>query len=103
MTEVISTKFEIPDSGEPVITHTTQYGMRFPDGTIQWQGMSLAPGRPIQFEDLHKRTDYRTTTWWDDYLKAKSAGAHLDPGEYGNQHQIVKRTVVLALTEAEDV
>jgi hypothetical protein len=96
-----ATTIAIPDN-EPHTTVQTQYGMRFPDGTHQWETMQVGGGRYVTFGALAKAEPGTNGLYWNDYLEGRAQSAHVDPEAYAKSHQLVKRTVILVTTGAED-
>lgn len=92
---------------QPGVETLTQYGVRFPDGTITWARIETNRNRDIIIADLvphpgeivgaYSRMD------WDELLKHRAERAKLDLAEYTNGHDFVKRTLVIAITAFEDV
>ena len=93
---------QVPDH-EAATTIETQYGMRFPDGTIAWSVVDGSrAGENIYVQRIHEQ-NANAVAAWDRTRDAVADRAKLDRGEYGNMHDIVKRTVVLVVTAIEEV
>ena len=105
MTTPCSTHYKIPDSTEQHVGQSTQYGMRFPDGSIQWETIDCGAGRNITVQYLANGGPEATTyqRWWDDTLKSRALSAKIDAAEYAIKHRIVKRSIILTVTATEDV
>lgn len=88
----------LPDyRGENVVS--TQFGMCYPDGTIRW-----GSDNSIAFHKLVEgNTTTATTADWRSILRRRGTAASVDLEEYIAAHQLIKRTIVWAVTEAEDV
>jgi hypothetical protein len=98
-----NTTVAIKDNEQHLVTET-QYGMRFPDGTINWEhGFMTGRGQRVHWGQLTKSEYTQDGNNWDAHLKSMAEAAHIDPAKYARQHQLVKRTIVVAVTEAEDV
>lgn len=80
----------------------TQFGMRYPDGTIKWDSDALYDGAPlVQFRLLAEEA-HTACTRWDDLLNSRSQKALVDRAEYEAGHQLIKRSIMWAVTEAEN-
>lgn len=93
--------FKVQDYGQD--THVLpQYGMRYPNGDIIWVQARTHHGHTVSFAKLAKDHAYSMEAW-DEGLRAAAKAAKIDAAEYAEGHQLVKRTVIVAVTEAEDV
>jgi hypothetical protein len=88
---------------DPTTIIQTQHGMRFPDGSIKWEQMSVAPGRTVVFAELSMTARFHSDKYWDAYLKEQAQAAKLDLAKFTAEHQLVKRTIVIVTTEVEDL
>lgn len=89
---------EMPDKPE---THVyTQLGMRYPDGTTQWGYDHGSIGGSIRFEDLDNPF---VATEWRRRLERRAAAASIQLSEYLEGHERIKRTVIVAVTDAEEL
>lgn len=89
---------KLPDyRGENVVS--TQFGMRYPDGNIQW-GYDYHPTGAIRFEDLDNGA---VTQAWRRRLEERAAAANIQISEYLEGHELLQRTVIVAVTEAKEV
>lgn len=79
----------------------TQYGMRYPDGTIQWDKDDNT-NYTVRFDSIVAGNSV-TSMDWRRVLEKRAKTANIDVDDYASQHQLIKRTVVLAVTTAEDV
>lgn len=102
-------EFRIPDTGTEMQQHT-QHGMRQPDGTIVWARIrhNLRNGsqRTVDFHRMDpSNSSYNETQIadWGAILQDRATYANLPVDEYAKGYQLVKRSVVLAATDAEDV
>ena len=93
---------QVPDHEAQTVIET-QYGMRFPDGTIGWSVIDGSrAGENINVQKIHERNPNAVAAW-DRTRDAVADRAKMDRGEYYSQHDIVKRTVVLVVTTIEEV
>lgn len=96
------------------IINETQYGMKFPDGTIRW-GMldpNIGDYHAVAFKDIAAAergisvgsagASYSVQNWAT-YLKKQATAANISVEDYAEMHTLVKRTLVLAATAAEEV
>lgn len=89
------------DTIEPSTTLVPQVGMRYPDGSIRW-GTDGRVGVGVSFPRLAANIGSEIRIWESDLAdRAKSASVDLET--YKAQHRLVKRTVVVAILEVEDV
>jgi hypothetical protein len=86
---------------QPATDVITQYGMRYPDGTIKW-GQSDSSLNPVVFKHLQQGAT-NAVRRWEESLAKRAKDASLDLEEYSGQHMLVKRTVVVAVTVNEEV
>lgn len=87
---------KLPESTNASTSTDTQYGMCYPDGTVQWNKVEMR-GREYAIKDvIHKAS---TGYDWSKELERRAKAANLNPYDYSNQHRIVTRTVILAVTE----
>lgn len=85
------------------VTQQVQYGVRFPDDTTAWTTM---PNSTIDIEALVTPTHrfHRPhSEAWERVVVERAKNARIDVAEYGAAHQFIKRTVILAVTDTEDV
>lgn len=93
--------FKVQDYGQD--THVLpQYGMRYPNGDIIWVQARTHHGHTVRFAGLAEDNPNSMATWDEGLMRAAEA-AKIDATEYSEGHQLVKRTVIVAVTEAEDV
>lgn len=92
---------DVPDYTQGT-TINTQYGMRFPDGTISWVTVPI-PGliNPLKVQAIHDGRD-SSKDHWAASLKHRAEAARIDFDEYKEGHDIVKRTVILVTTDIEE-
>lgn len=94
---------EISDVG-PSQHVATQYGMRYPNGAVRWTKTVVHGGQTIVFGGLREECQrYHDVEYWNRDLKVRAADAMVDEGEYRAAHQLIKRTVIVVTTEAEEV
>jgi hypothetical protein len=84
--------------------------MRQPDGSTVWTELrhQLIGGYycTVQFHKLDRDSkdwSINASNEWQQIVEDRAKLALLDPKEYVKGYQLVKRTVILAATEAEDV
>jgi hypothetical protein len=85
----------------------TQYGVRLPDGSHSW-GAVEGNGRRVNIQgmfDPESRPSDRALfrEHWADYLKGQAQRANMDWQVYEQLHRFVKRTIILVVTENEEV
>ena len=78
----------------------TQFGMRYPDGTIKWGYDHEAYGGSTFFEGLDEG---ERAGAWRKRLERRAAAASIQFSEYLEGHQLIKRTVIVAVTGFEEV
>lgn len=97
------------DSGVHVDT-ITQYGCRYPDGTVKWvndsytgtwghQSIDFAKYHNADNSDSHRRARRR----WADLMEVRAKEAKIDPYTYAKMHQFIKRTIIISISEVEDI
>lgn len=85
------------------ITTATMYGMRYPNGIIQWVSDKGGYGfGTIDFQKLAERDGYRMELWGK-VLDGRAEDAKVDRDTYGAGHQLVKRSITIAITAPEVV
>lgn len=77
----------------------TQFGMRYPDGTIKWGYEHESYDGTLRFENLSTEATAQT---WRSRLERRAAAANIQISEYMEGHELLQRTVVVAVTKAED-
>ena len=95
---------EIPEDEAYVKSHE-QYGMTYPDGSVKWsqeEGYSPTGGKVTThfhlLAEMNSNGDYARQMWIQ-VLRTRAEKANLPVPEYRDQHQLVKRTIVIAVTE----
>jgi len=92
----------LPNKGVDV-SSIAQYGMRFPDGSVNWEAeYATSSGQKIKWGRLADR-DRHHVYQWNQHLAKQASAAHIDATDYINGHQLIKRTVIVSVTGAEDV
>lgn len=91
---------EVPDYGAQTQAFP-QHGMRYPDGRIQWVSTRTPNYSATVYFDKLAAGDEGTQDDWNRIVRQRAASANIDPAEYAAGHQLVKRTVILAVTEME--
>ena len=94
----------VPD--ETSGTHITiQYGCRFPDGHHEWTTYKTSGGYSASYEAAANPAAgfYDGGQAWRDTLASRAKGVSLDPDAYIRQHALVKRQVVLTVTDNEEL
>ena len=88
------------DNDVPETSTATQFGMRYPDGSVKWTHdhdaysiwfEEIANGRSSALEDWNKRLDRRAQE------------AMIDPESYADGHTLLKRSIIVVTTKAEEV
>lgn len=92
-------KVSVPNYGT-LTTALPQFGMRYPDGTIRWVDDPNCYG--ITFKDLAD-DNYMAVEKWQDTVHRRAIEAKVNHTEYAAGHQLIKRTVIVAVTEFEEV
>jgi len=92
----------LPDDTGAHVAQETQYGMVLPDGSIEWNVLSVQ-GREYAIKDLVEKRQGQANIHreWPAELKRRAKLANLNPYDYSNQHRIITRTVMVAVTEAQ--
>lgn len=84
---------------DPRVDVHHEYGMRYPDGTIKWRGDTdnystlfgaLAEGNAHQAEQ------------WRKTLESRANAAKIDLHAYTAAHQLIRRSITIAVTAPED-
>ncbi|ALY10617.1 hypothetical protein FDH86_gp082 [Arthrobacter phage Tank] len=87
----------------------TQYGVRWPDGTISWhvaKEVDTTRNNQVWVSDLIEDSGIREVSSlskqnWDKMLDLRSQQAKIDYDTYADMHTFLKRTLVVAVTAAE--
>jgi hypothetical protein len=85
----------------PDTTVITQYGMRYPDGSVKW-GQDGSTLNPLYFKSIHDGHASQTRIW-KEALAKRATDANVELEAYTAGHTIIKRTVIVAITGSEDV
>lgn len=97
------TQIKLAGEHGAAVSQQTQYGVRYPDGTTAW---NVIPGTSIDIRALVE-TDHRNhgnhSDGWMRTVEEKAKAAKIDLAEYGAAHKFIKRTVILAVTDTEEV
>lgn len=93
----------VPDETTPSVHNVTQYGMVMPDGSVTWEAVTVRGSRyPIKALVKGRSSDEWMRRDWSDHLIRKAKEANVNPYDYSNQHKIVQRQVILAVTDTKD-
>lgn len=108
MTEERTTKREILIPDETEGTHiTTEYGIRYPDGRKKWQVFESFNGVSYSVASIIPGTNVPFSTnaenYWRRTLAKKAEAANIPLDEYVDEHEFIKRTVILVTTKSEKV
>lgn len=76
----------------------TQYGMRYPDGTILWDTDPDFAGFFVQIV----RGNPDTLRRWHSTLESRARRANVDREEYIAAHRPVKRTITVVIGKVEE-
>lgn len=87
---------EIPDEEVAIQSHTG-YGMRYPNGEVSW-----GSDNGISFKLLAEEV-IGAKTQWVSLVARRAEGANINPVKYLEQHQLIKRTITVAITAPEEV
>lgn len=90
------------DDYKPSTEVITQHGMIYPDGTVRWGQDVKATLNPVVFRHLHEG-NAKAVRLWEEALVRKASDASLDLEDYRGQFTPVKRTVIVAVTNTEEV
>lgn len=93
--ETMSMEIAVPVS-ENGVYQTTQYGMRYPNGSYNWM---MDAG--TSFQHLYQG-QASAAGIWERCLRERARQANVDYETYKGQHQLVERQVILSVTEAKD-
>ncbi|QWY82816.1 hypothetical protein PP641_gp076 [Arthrobacter phage SilentRX] len=96
------------------VTSETQYGVQFPDGSITWGIINPTAGAYHQIHvvdlvrDQHpmlvvKGVSGQSVHNWKELLKRRADEARIDIADYAEMHTLMKRTLMLSATAAEEV
>lgn len=91
--------FDIEDEN-PKIETLHQYGMTYPDGTIRWD--HDPGGRTVNFRKLAAGSTTEDEDWGK-LLEARAKAAAIPLADYEQAHQMIRRTITIAVTVPEDV
>lgn len=97
------TQIKLAGEHGATVTQQVQYGIRFPNGDTAW---NVVPNTSLDIRALVEPTDPRHGNHMDGWLritKERADAAKVDKTLYREQHQFIKRTVVLAVTDTEEV
>lgn len=85
-------------------THVgTIYGCRYPDGHIEWEKWTDYAGVGWGYEVLATQSGGDVHHRWNTTLKKRAEAANIQLQTYIEDHTMLKRTVVLATTEPEEL
>lgn len=84
-----------PTTTEAEIITKHIYGMRYPDGTTNWDATYKTYENAATDDDARQQ--------WINKLREKAQELHIDPDVYATGHVLLKRTVIVSITEAEEV
>lgn len=101
MNPTATVKIQLPDK-ETLTKTFTQYGMRYPDGEVRWVKDHPVGSTPVDFELLHERHPSSLHVW-DAHLQQRAAAANINLSEYREGHEALKRTVIVVVTDAEEL
>lgn len=101
---------KIAESGVHIDT-LTQYGCRYPDGTVRWNNDSYSGHWglvTVDFAQIHDspfipgRTNAHKN-YWNDLIEVRAKAANIDKQVYADMHQWIKRTLIVSISEEEDI
>lgn len=82
------------------VTSIQQYGMIYPDGTTIWGGETSQWS--VSFKLLAEGNASADETWGK-ALASRARNAAIPLADYEKAHRLIRRTIVVAVTEPEDV
>lgn len=100
ITQPSQTQLTVSLPDKPATAIHTQLGMRYPDGTILWGYDHESVGGSIRFDHLDGEMVARQ---WRQRLTRRAEAASIQVSEYIEGHELVKRTIIIAVTEHEEV
>jgi anti-sigma regulatory factor (Ser/Thr protein kinase) len=100
VSEGSSTQVAIPDALTASVQQCIQYGMKFPNGNVEWNTVQTNRGT-LSVERIADGTGTSRSAW-SDHLTLVAKEAKANAYDYSNGHKIITRTVVVAVTEAAD-
>lgn len=109
--KIITTKLK--QSGAVIPTETgihlrqvNQYGVRWADGTIEWDRTECKQGFNIYFSDVidtdEDAQDAYSRNRWDELMKHRATTARMSIEDYMDTFRFLTRTVILSVTEARE-
>ena len=100
---------KIEDESVRIDTHT-QYGMRYPNGEIEWDrlpGTRGIDGFPLHVRDLAVKdgshSNFGVGQRWTKHMEEQADKVKIDRAEYAVGHRIVKRSIIVSVTATEEV
>lgn len=92
----------LPNKGVDV-SAITQYGMRFPDESVNWEAeFTCEGGSKIKWGRLADGDRHHVYAW-NQHLAKQASAVRIDATTHINGHQLIKRTVIVSVTGAENV
>lgn len=112
-TNIITNKLKrsgavIPNETSIHLKQINQYGVRWADGTIEWDRTECTKGYPIWFSDIipeadEDHQDAYSRNRWNELMMHRSKTAMMTIEDYMDTFRFLKRTVILSVTEAREV
>lgn len=106
------TSIILPRHDDVELSTTTQYGIRWGDGSVDWTTTPSSSGHVIYIHDLLGEKDIAplkqvsprySKQYWESTLKAKASTARLPLDEFMDTYTFIKRTVTVSVAAAEKV
>lgn len=92
------------EDDEPMTRIETQYGMQFPDGSFNWESkFTVSHSANVHWGKLAKGGNSTDRRNWEQYLQDKAQQAKINAQDYIAGHTLVSRTIVVAVTESQNV
>jgi hypothetical protein len=85
------------------VSQQVQYGVKFPDGTTAWD---VVPGTSLNIKALVVKDDPRHGNHMDGWFRVtteRADAAKIDKTLYREQHTFIQRTVILSVTDTEEL
>ncbi len=97
------TKINLAGEHGASVTQQVQYGVRFPDGTTAWNVIPNTSLDIMAIVELDHPRHGTQSTGWQNAVESRAKAVSIDVAEYGAAHKFIKRTVILSVTDTEDI
>lgn len=88
------------ENEDPRVEVLQEYGMRYPDGSVKWSGDTA--NFSVSFRGLAEGNRHQAEQW-SKTLESRAAASKIDLASYTAAHQLIKRSIIAAVTAPEDV